>query len=358
MEFISRRSCSLVGATRILALLLPILWFALATFGVGGAHAYRFYSERRYGGGSLLPTSGPALRWDPDVWGPRETLPWVLVHSEALDAMFSDVTEAKAFIEEEALETWSNIPTADIRWKIDRIASEDEDLDSRTTNSVRLGSSSFAGTAAIRTENDLIVGCRIVIWDGETDRRRVRSTLVHEFGHCLGLRHAGLYVNRTWSPDFDAYLDLPPYWREQPIMSYGARPETLEFTTDDQTGASLLRPRGDWIQDTGTLWGRVFVDDGDRAKHVHILVTRRDEDGNMVESVGRFTNRHGDFAIGGLDPGHYVVLVRPIVHRVAQQSLLAFATMDIRDSLRAMPVRVEAGARTGPIFLTVRRGKR
>ena len=88
------------------------------------------------------------------------------------------------------------------------------------------------------------------------------------------------------------------------------------------------------------------------------MANRLGRDGRVEASVGRFTDGSGAFVIGGLDPGDYVLHVGPIWTPIPLQRLLARgATLDVRRTIRAAPVGVEAGGRAGPLTLTVRRGE-
>ena len=77
----------------------------------------------------------------------------------------------------------------------------------------------------------------------------------------------------------------------------------------------------------------------------------------MIESVGSFTNVHGEFLIAGLAPGNYSLLVRSITRASAHASRTPYAEENIRDALQSAPVTVRAGQTSGPVAITVRRGE-
>ena len=147
--------------------------------------------------------------WLDEVWAPGERLSFALVEDPRWTDGFADLAEAEAFIEDEAMGVWSAISTADISWDIGGT------VPARTvgTNDIFISEAWPRGAAALvnatrtagglRTrECDIVLRPSLLRHPGEV----LRDTLIHEFGHCLGLGHAGVF----WTSYMDDYrLELP-----------------------------------------------------------------------------------------------------------------------------------------------------
>ena len=327
----------------------------------GTAPGYVFLEYSYYRAGFATSERPPSM-WSPDTWAPGQVLSITLIDSPVWARHFGSTAAAARYLNEEILDAWSRIETADIRWKIGRIASEDEPRDILTESYVLVDEGSY-GAAVF--DSGRIVSCQVSLNDfllsvSESSLERdelVRRTLArHEFGHCLGLHHAGVYAPRNWNGRDDSVVPMPAYWKGDPLMSYGYYWDGA-LTADDRVGVSLLRPRPGWIERTGSILGHVSVNDGEDARHVHVLATRLGRDGSPAESVGALTDVSGDFVIAGLPPGDYVLIVRPIVRGPAYYRWFRSPTEDILNSFLAHPITVRAGMRARFISLVVRRGR-
>ena len=319
-----------------------------------------------------------ARRGGKHVWASRATLPVVLVEDELWLNGFPTIDDVERQVEA-ALATWSRLETADIRWEVVRRTTANQapnegELWVRPTD----GNNAFARlTYRQDMEGDeYIASCEVNLRtprDSETAREYdgfdegAHWVLVHELGHCLGLRHAHGYA-----PDHDWYQPeyTPSFWFISPVMApydhqleYTVTPslvsdrtrEFLPLTADDRIGASLLRPGSGFPQSTGEIWGNVLVEDDRGAAAVLVMAHEVDRVGRIVDVVTRETGPFGRFAFAGLPPGRYLLLVRPI--RVPSSFHGRDWTTDIRTSIRSAPVVVRAGARAGPITLTLRPGE-
>ena len=287
--------------------------------------------------------------WSSAAWAPGETIEVAVVDSPELRAR--GIAPTRRLLQR-ALEAWATIPGADIRWTLGPTVSEAE-AGERFPISIDLSGSAYAyQTFSGRL---VLVRCTAHVHHGEFLAR----TAVHELGHCLGLGHAENLVPRHRVTRSD---DYPIYWRYDPRMSYGTRPEDpFHLTADDTIGASLLRPREGWLETVGSIVGRVTLPDGEAVPHAYVQATLL-EPASQAYSVGVFTpdiGLVGGFEIRGLIPGSYQLLVRsslgsPFSPRIPLR-IEAEGPLILRQTLRVGAVVVRAGEETGPVPLAVRR---
>ena len=323
-----------------------------------------------------MPAQGyehATLGWKPELWPPGETMSVVLVDSELWleraneSRGFSSLEQVREVLQR-ALDAWAAIPTADIRWEIGEIISQAvwdamprEDL---PLIAVRASGSGPYAAASTTGGREGMERCHV--------RFRPRSAVslfrsaLHEFGHCLGLGHAEPYIVDPLSLDRDSY---PVHWQWDPVMSYGRRWDDGRLTADDEIGASLARPAEGWLETTGTILARVTLPGGEEVPFAYVLATRLLEPRSASYSMGRFTAVRGVYDhepefppegvadIRGLPPGDYWLLVRaPSGHenpRLISNPRFR-AVLDLRQAVRAGPVRVRAGEEVR-VTLPVRR---
>ena len=355
--------CSNLRRAGIANPLLVALSLACVHYPMPRAHAYRFIALESTP--VQFPTVRPPTVWDREVWGPDETLSFVLVDSPRWDEWSTDIEEIKDLIED-GMRAWERVPTADIRWRIGDTVSDDlDELDENTHYfTTEPGSVSTTFINFDRAGDGVWYARRIVIAIGDehiAEPNFFRYAVLHELGHAVGLDHASVY-SRGGRPENAPDGLLTRSWRFDPVMSYGHAGQDRHrgfgsmLTPDDRVGASLLRPRDGWLEGTGNIRGTVLVDGDAGAGLVHVLATRLREDGSMGESVGAFTNLHGEFVIGGLEPGEYALLVRALAIRRAHPYLLPWVDTGIRDTIWGAPVTVRPGRRAGPVTIGVRSG--
>ncbi len=129
------------------------------------------------------------------------------------------------------------------------------------------------------------------LWD-------IRSNLVHEFGHFMGLGHSG--VGREDDRILVGSAIMWPY-------TFGRGATTgRTLTYDDVHGASVLYPVAG--APAGGIRGTVVDANRMRVAHAHVSVYEPTRD----LLTGVWADRNGDFEVARLPPGNYLVRLNPI----------------------------------------------
>ena len=342
---------------------------------LGSAEAYRFFSDGRTDQYPVL--SEHAARWSADIWDSGATLTWVIADDPGWTATWTDeegVSQPPPFQGPEevipfvaqALRAWSDIESADIRWEVSGV---DDSLSHREPNDGRptifvdpeAGRGSYA---AIWIES---IGDREAITDCDVPLSPFAAAelgeslwwdyvLIHEFGHCLGLAHAGalsVAVRPTGRPGRHASQVHPT----DPAMSYGFfgfPPDRL--LADDVVGASLLRPAGEWDRSTGSIAGSLMLSEGEPAAHAHVSALPLGENA-LRDRIGAFSDANGEFRIEGLKPGYYALWAQPLYRLDAHGSLLEVSPLNLDDTLVGRLVRVRARRASNDLRIPLRQGR-
>ncbi len=345
--------------------------------GSGGnpAGAYRLYDN---GALDYIVGSDQAIRWSAEAWGPGQTLVWQVEDGPDWPLLF-DSTQDIVPLAERALAAWSEVPTADISWRMAGVVEPGEGPRfGDSANRVFFDGESGIGGAVIwwvrnhALDSWEIMECDVGIpgywvdWvdeDADAATRNVPLFLLKEFGHCFGLGRAALPPGsiglRASAEDSSRqYFTSSAVWLPWPAMSWWRRPDSLSPSSDDRVGASLLRPRTGWPSSVGALSGTLEME-GQPVPYAHVYALRRSGGGEMRHPVGAFANAGGEFLIEGLPPGDYLLWAHPIRFFHQHWPLIeGGGATDMKDTVLMHPVRVEAGAVTGGIAIPMRRGRR
>lgn len=142
--------------------------------------------------------------------------------------------------------------------------------------------------------------------NGETNKFDVQSIVTHEAGHLLGLGHSLLGETELRPTGGRRVLGKSSVMF--PIAYSVGTILDRSLHDDDRSAISITYPTTQFLQNTGSIAGRVTLDGtGIFGAHVVAFNTK------TQEIVGGFSlNAKGQFSIDGLTPGVYILRVEPL----------------------------------------------
>ena len=234
-------------------------------------------------------------------------------------------------------EAWNSVRTADIRIRVERgtpgrVPGRNNVNEIIVVDSAdRPGIAGFARRWTRRNvrnewewvECDIGITTRHLMWLADADNAANLSTVIHEFGHCIGLHHAARGPTRLTREKWTTSV----VWDQNPKMAYGLDVDNA-IPEDDAVGASLLRPAPGWLATVGSVSGSVTAG-GEPAPFVSVHFLRVEGE-RPVQSIQVFSDEQGTFVGEGLVPGEYLVWIHPIIAEAAHGRLLRAVLVEPR----------------------------
>jgi hypothetical protein len=182
---------------------------------------------------------------------------------------------------------------------------------------------------------------------GEAGRVDLESVALHEIGHLLGLGHSALgeteitgTANRRVIASGAVMFPI--------AMAPGSVADRV-LQPDDIAGISDLYPAGTFRSDSGSISGTV-TKNGAGVFGAHVVAFNA----RTGRLVGGFAlNEQGEFAIGGLMPGTYIVRAEPLDDADTDSFFSSPIDVNFRASYATRVVSVPSGGRSADVNIAV-----
>ena len=197
----------------------------------------------------------------------------------------------------------------------------------------------------------------IVEWAGSF----LEEVVMHEMGHCLGLRHVP--ANPIWlgqganSPNWPTgfFPDALTGLASDPQMSAAASYGVPRLTLDDRIGVSLLYPAPGFLEERGSIGGRLVTPEREPAAFVYVQSVDY-ASGAAVFGPGAFADERGQFLLEGLRAGPVHLWIRPTLLYMERPGYQQARAWDLVDEHRWFSVRPGVAAVVPDV--TMLRGRR
>ena len=313
------------GIARALARRLRFLGLTAALLAAEPVSAYRFFASNL----ADVVSSKGAAKWADDSLPIR----FRTIDNDAFPAILSE--EAWREGVRRGFAAWEEVPTSRISISLEEASIAADGWPNRNgINAIGFVAPEDGFNTAVANlviEGGTIVECDITVgatgWDrlpeeitAEELVARARRVALHEGGHCLGLAHpaanpmwrAWPEAPNEWAPGGDP-SDPPEGVRTFFPNSKMAHANDYGYPglhPDDIVGISLLYPATGFLQDTGTVRGRVVFADGTPASFVVVTSVVSEVHDNPF-GPHAFTDAHGQFVLEGLRPGRTTLWIHP-----------------------------------------------
>ncbi len=348
----------------------------LAVLGVLAAHglpgssiaAYDFWPPG-------VASSASAVRWEASAFPLR----FRILDTGALPDYAGLTEEVWREIVLRGISAWVEVETADISIVVEdgTFVAEGADIDDGF-NTIGFEAREEWGdnraSALVVWTGRRMIGCDVLLdpaifddWPEDDPRVVERAApflgelVMHEMGHCLGLQHVP--ANPVWLGQGANSPDWPAGFLPEPITGLSSDPQMAiaasygvpSLTPDDRIGVSLLYPAPGFLEERGSIGGRVLTPEGEPAAFVYVQSVDY-ASGEAVFGPGAFADERGQFLLEGLPAGPVHLWGRPTLLYMERPGYQQARVWELVDEHRWYSVR--AGVAAVVPDVTMQRGRR